>query len=72
MPSDFTEPKRAMPTTSKSRALPAAVIFTVEPTAYVSFEAVVASMTTSPGPVAQRPSSRRNGVVSAAPFARLS
>ena len=39
---------------------------------YFSFSAVLASITTSPGPVAQRPSSSRNGVVAAAAFSRES
>ena len=67
MPIDLTLPKFAVPTTLKSCGSPRVVIVTLLPTGRSSSAAMPVSMTTSPGPAAQRPAERRNGVSASAP-----
>ena len=72
VPIDSTVPKSAVPTTRKSCGSPRVVTVTVLPTGRSSSAAIPVSMTTSPGPAAQRPPERRNGVSASAPGVRAS
>ena len=67
-----TSPNVETPTMWKVLAGPLATTGIVSPTFLCSFLATPSSMTTSPGPVAQRPDFSEKGLTLSAPAARLS